>query len=313
MRRLVSLAYPGTDLLLQDQLATDAFLKGLRNQKVAYEVMNRDPQSLAEAQKLAEAHEHNFKATPGREAEVRTGRARRISWADGEGDFPDELLLASRRLQSPKYVTEEQFKMLMDKVEQLHLKLEHLQPVAKDCGCVGSTERSAPYGDRTHEHEGGKRLALQLPSQSLRTRSPSPNPTNRTICFRCGEAGHIMRECSRSPSPTRLRDTPMRSKSEAFRTSTSKQGQPPDPQVGRTTKRGPSLQIEMTVNGLPVQTVVDTGAEATVISEEVYNMLPIEARKPLRKTSLRNAGVGSRMSALGELEVTLEIGSQKFN
>ncbi|KAI3370013.1 hypothetical protein L3Q82_024438 [Scortum barcoo] len=33
VRRLVSLAYPGTDLLLQDQLATDAFLKGLRNQK----------------------------------------------------------------------------------------------------------------------------------------------------------------------------------------------------------------------------------------------------------------------------------------
>lgn len=77
-------------------------------------------------------------------------------------------------------------------------------------------------------------------------------------------------------------------------------------------KRGPSLQIAMTVNGLPVQAVVDTGAEATVISEEVYNMLPMEARKPLNETSLRNVGVGSTMSALGELEVTLEIGSCKF-
>lgn len=32
VQHLVSLAYPGTDLLLQDQLDTDAFLKGLRNQ-----------------------------------------------------------------------------------------------------------------------------------------------------------------------------------------------------------------------------------------------------------------------------------------
>ena len=56
VRRLVSLAYPGTDLALQDQLATDAFLKGLWNQMVAYEVMNRDPDTVAEAQKLAEVY-----------------------------------------------------------------------------------------------------------------------------------------------------------------------------------------------------------------------------------------------------------------
>lgn len=72
----MSLAYSRTDLVLQDQLATDTFLKGLRNQKVAYEVMNHDQQSLAEAQKLAEAQENNFKATLGHNAEIRTGRAR---------------------------------------------------------------------------------------------------------------------------------------------------------------------------------------------------------------------------------------------
>lgn len=136
VRRLVSLAYPGTDLILQDQLATDAFLKGLRNQKVAYEVMNSDPHSLAEAQKQVAAHEHNFRATLGRETEMRTGRARRISWADGEDASPDELFPVSRRLQGPNYVTEEQFKMLMDRVEQLHFKLEQLQPVLRDHGRV---------------------------------------------------------------------------------------------------------------------------------------------------------------------------------
>lgn len=68
----------------------------------------------------------------------------------------------------------------------------------------------------------------------------------------------------------------------------------------------------MTVNGLPIQAVVDTGAEATVISEEVYNMLPVKGQKPLSQTSLRNAGVGKRMAAMGGLDITLQIGSQTF-
>lgn len=134
VRCLVSLGYPGTDLLLQDQLATDVFLKGLRNQKVAYEVMNRDPPSLAEAQMLAELHKHNFKATLGREVEMRPGRTLRISWADEGENVPDNFCPTSRRLQSPKYVTEYQLKMLMDKVEQLNVKLERLQTVSADCG-----------------------------------------------------------------------------------------------------------------------------------------------------------------------------------
>lgn len=95
-RRLVTLAYPGVELTLQDQLATDAFLKGLNNQKLAYEVMNKDPCSLAEAQKLVEAHEHNDRATVGRESDMK-GRARHISWAD-ENDDPVAI---SRRIQSP--------------------------------------------------------------------------------------------------------------------------------------------------------------------------------------------------------------------
>lgn len=36
------------------------FLRGLKNQKVGYEVLNHDQQSLAEAQRLAEAHKHNL-------------------------------------------------------------------------------------------------------------------------------------------------------------------------------------------------------------------------------------------------------------
>ncbi|KAL7403519.1 hypothetical protein ABVT39_001624 [Epinephelus coioides] len=74
--------------------------------------------------------------------------------------------------QTPKYVMEEQFKMMIDKVEQLHLKLEHLQPVARDCEGEGSTARSTLYGNRTHEQENGRRLTrcMYIPKKRLQSR-----------------------------------------------------------------------------------------------------------------------------------------------
>ncbi|KAL1258960.1 hypothetical protein QQF64_009537 [Cirrhinus molitorella] len=65
IQRLVVIAYPGVDNELREQIAADDFLKGLHNQKVAYEVMNRDPVTLDEAQWLVSSYEHNFKATLG--------------------------------------------------------------------------------------------------------------------------------------------------------------------------------------------------------------------------------------------------------
>ncbi len=151
VQRLITLAYPGVELDLQDQLATDFFLKGVRNQKVAYEVMNKDPQSLVEAQRLVEAHEHNYRATLGRDIDVKS-RARRISWADDE-ELSTDSPAVSRRVQGPSYATTDQvaalsqktaslteqvekisksyvstgqFNLLMQKMEQLQSKLEIL-------------------------------------------------------------------------------------------------------------------------------------------------------------------------------------------
>jgi hypothetical protein len=50
---LVTQTYPGTDLDMQDQLAADVFLKGFRNSRIAYDVLNRGPTSLNEAIELS--------------------------------------------------------------------------------------------------------------------------------------------------------------------------------------------------------------------------------------------------------------------
>ena len=49
MHRLVTRAYPGTDLEMQDQLASEAFLRGYRNSRIAYDLLNRAPRTLNDA------------------------------------------------------------------------------------------------------------------------------------------------------------------------------------------------------------------------------------------------------------------------
>ena len=48
IRRLVTRAYPGVDVVMQDQLSAEAFLKGYRNTKIAYDVLNKKPTALNE-------------------------------------------------------------------------------------------------------------------------------------------------------------------------------------------------------------------------------------------------------------------------
>ena len=49
VRRLVTQAYPGTDLEMQDQLAAEAFLKGYQNSRIEYDALNRAPRTLNDA------------------------------------------------------------------------------------------------------------------------------------------------------------------------------------------------------------------------------------------------------------------------
>ncbi|XP_043972480.1 uncharacterized protein LOC122830832 [Gambusia affinis] len=313
VRRLTTLAYPGVDLQLQDQLATDAFLKGLRNQKVAFEVMNRDPSSFVEAQRFVEAHEHNFRATVGRDTEVKN-RARRISWVD-EGDMCDDSASTSRRVSTPQYVTADQFaalaeqvKTLVNTVGNLQLQVANLQPISIVSQNSKAAQSSIPERKQNYQH--------MQPSRG-RSQTPSPNRGTTGPCFKCGETGHFRKDCSRAPSPVTARhnsdkyiDNPLQSNG-----STTSDSQLQGRQVGCTERRGESLQILLTINGIPMQAVADTGAQTTVISEELYQRILNGNPAPtdLHHTYLLNAGVGDGMKAKHGLTVTFQIGSKSID
>lgn len=67
VRRLVTQAYHGTDLEMQDQLAAEAFLRCYRNSMIAFDVLNKAPKTLNAAIEMVTCKEHNYRVTVGQD------------------------------------------------------------------------------------------------------------------------------------------------------------------------------------------------------------------------------------------------------
>ncbi|XP_063040269.1 uncharacterized protein LOC134435312 [Engraulis encrasicolus] len=130
--------------------------------------------------------------------------------------------------------------------------------------------------------------------------------------FKCGEQGHLQRDCTKSRS-----SSPARGRSDKHSDHHTQSNSAPLPshqerglKLSCAKSKGESLQIPITVNGIATEAVVDTGAQTTVISEELYQNFSEEQPTNLCKTYLLNAGVGDGMKAKRGLSVTLKIASK---
>ncbi|XP_021347909.1 uncharacterized protein LOC110446891 [Mizuhopecten yessoensis] len=100
---------------------------------------------------------------------------------------------------------------------------------------------------------------------------------------------------SRSPSPT---NSPL---------SRSPQH---DVKITRTNRTEKSIIVPITVNGTTTEAVIDTGADATVISEKWANEINLLYTKPKKDIRLMTAEDGAEMTGLGVVTATLQIGEE---
>ncbi|KAL7854522.1 hypothetical protein SRHO_G00167120 [Serrasalmus rhombeus] len=308
---------------LKEQIAANAFPKGLRNQKIAYKVMNRDPTTLDEAQRLVGTYEHNFRATLGHDLNPR-GRTRRVAWADQDTELVDEdVPMQSRRVQAPTYVKQNQLQTLINKVNKLQLVLGRLPSPSSNAILPPPTV--SPHQEGAHGaagHEGGNTKQPYCGMNKTRLQSPSPTRRNKGPCFLCGEEGHFRRNCSCSPSPSSTSQPvkaiqPKVVDSVQHQLSCLKPGDNVSGEnvihVGRAESRGPSLLVVVSVDGIQVNAVIDTGAEATIMSEETFNTLPVKNHTSLKKVSLRSAETGKEMIATDGVTVEFKIGTKTLH
>ena len=261
IRRLVTRVYPGVDVVMQDQLAAEAFLKGYKNTKIAYDVLNKKPTTLNEALEMVTFQEHNFKATIGRPRELlKRDNARRVSWID-EMESDEDVKV--RRMNSQVYTTMDE---LDERLRRFELKFAQEQ------------EKSL---DRIEKLFGTK-------------------AENKGNSFNCQGSGHFARNCperTRSPSPG-----------------------PTFPaqkniNVSGVANGGKAMKVPVSVNGIDTYAVIDTGADATIVSEKVAT----EARiiVPDRSTRSRllvlNATNDSEMIAIGGVTATIQLANHVYN
>ncbi|XP_060083176.1 uncharacterized protein LOC132562451 [Ylistrum balloti] len=116
-------------------------------------------------------------------------------------------------------------------------------------------------------------------------------------CYRCGGKGHFQRDCSsgRSRSPT----SPSRPHSPRH-----------DIKITRASRTGKSIVVPIIVNGEPTEAVIDTGADATVISDRWAKEVGLKYEKPGTEINLLTAEDGAQMTGVGVVTATLQLGEE---
>ncbi|MES9879517.1 MAG: retroviral-like aspartic protease family protein, partial [Sedimenticola sp.] len=323
VRRLTVRAYPRVDDTMLEELAAEAFLRGFRNSKHAYEAMNRNPTTLNEALEIVTALEHNYKATMARDSRDST---RRVTWeAESDKQFSNEHDV--RRINpQPTYVTMNEMNGRITKLENMMEKMMKSQEKKTETACFnckvtghfardcpqpdkrnsneatgGASYRSGGYRDSLKDNYKGPRNNNEVSYARRRTRSSSPRmfPNNRRL-------EQVEQEVAQEDLTDDENSIEIEDDSEQ-RPQSLKQIKITQTQKNESNR---GIHVPLKVNDLETTAVIDTGADATVISIQTAKRAGISFGDNICK--LLNAEENIEMEAFGGVTATLQIAKEKI-
>ena len=278
-RRLVARAFPTVTLTLQEELAAEAFLKGYRNSRVGYEALNKAPKTISEALDIVVQLQHNYKATVGRETEMRRS-SRRVSWEDEylHAGEPKSGILLSKSHNSEQKTLQDEIKELRELfLSNLEAKGRQRSP-SPSKGCF-------KCGDKSHFQ-----------------RDCPTNKQANTECYYCGDPEHFKKDCPLKKRNDKLYKEQNHSIDEGNDTTVK-----PVLQIGKKTG-GRSISVLVKINDVEAEAIVDTGADVSVLSRKFARHLRLELDNK-HTTHLMNAEDGKEMEAVCDVKVKLLIGN----
>jgi len=317
IRRLMTLAYPGEQSSLSEHIARDAFLSALGDPDFELKIREREPNDLDDALRIAQRFEVFKSAVESSTVtrprfnrfvtEVQSDAASYTEGDQGNSQQQDSVIITqdvSKRKQCGKQGKNSDFSWkdeIMGRLEKLEAAKgaveQHAEQLTAENAALSKEVDRLRYLEQlravpTQQDRVQSQQPVSLPL------SMQPPRTTRALgpCFKCGQMGHLQRDCYFKGRPFQ----------QNFQRTDSHQGQA----KSMSKKKGQSVAgatyIRAKVGKRVCDCLLDTGSDVTVIPASLV-------RKENVKDTLQtlSAANGTEIAVIGEVSVPFSIGNFK--
>ncbi|CAG2228279.1 unnamed protein product [Mytilus edulis] len=309
---LVRRSFPTIDVATHSTLSVEYMLRGLPDQSIAIELLTKRITSMTEAIHQVTLYETYKRGNKDRNIR-QLSMQETVDFDEGEDD------IEIRKVGGKRYVTEERL-------------TQFERGITQSLGEI--IQKEMTKFNKPNVNQGYRQNQPYNKDNRTKTRT--------TRCFNCNEEGHYIKDCKKPKKNKSIKDITTRngpcgdefdalthdlSLNLLFEGFDELQKSTPSDVIGSAEPsqaieknividrvRAATITVPLVINKVETKAVIDTGAEVTVLSEELYSKIPKDMRPELKKAT-RNlvvAEAGKHMTTRGIAQIEMKLGNEIF-